>query len=102
MASDCFNVWRVHENSKGQKKWINEGRAPDGECPDCPQSNYPVAGTWNGWQAACQDGAIYKRVANGTGGTTLGPVLIPSTDQRAIDACNGSVYIGEGPISNYF
>ena len=102
MASNCYNLWRVYENSKGQKKWINEGRAPDGECPDCPQSNYPAAGTWNGVSAYCQDGAIHKWVADGNGGKMPGPVLIAATDQRAIDACIGSVYVGKGNISNYF
>lgn len=102
MASDCFNVWRVYENSKGQRKWINEGRAPDGACPDCPESNYPAEGTWDGWSARCQNGAIHKIVADGNGGKVPGPVLIPITDQRAKDACNLNTYIGNGPITNYF
>jgi len=102
MASNCYDLWRVHQNSKGQKKWINEGRAPDGECPDCPQSQYPAAGTWNGYSARCQNGSIYKVVANGTGGSITGDIIVASTHPRAIAACNGSTYQGTGPISNYF
>lgn len=102
MASNCFNLWKVYENSKGQKKWVNEGRAPDGVCPNCPQSNFPAAGTWDGWSAYCQDGAIHKRVADGQGGKLPGPVLIAAGTPKAIDACIDDTYIGTGPISNYF
>lgn len=102
MASECFNLWAKLRNSKGQEKWVNQGRAPDGVCPTCPQSNFPAAGTWNGWSARCQDGSIYKIVADGNGGKVPGPVLIPSTDPRAQSACLDDTYIGEGLISNYF
>lgn len=102
MASDCFNLWRVHENSKGQKKWINEGRAPDGACPSCPESNFPTSGSWDGVSAKCDNGKIVKLVADGMGGRVVGDILVPFLSPRAQIACNGDLYTGEGPITNYF
>jgi hypothetical protein len=81
---------------------VNEGRAPDGACPDCPQAQYPAAGTWNGYTAGCQNGSIVKFVADGSGGLMPGDVIQASGTPKAIAACNNSWYIGTGPISNYF
>lgn len=103
MPSACYELWRVYENSKGQKVWRNEGAAPDGDCPSCPQQNYPSDGTWNGYSAACQNGSIVKMVANGTGGLRPGDVIQQAGESlKAAAACNGSNYRGLGPISNYF
>lgn len=102
MASNCYNLWVVYENSKGQKKWVNEGPAPDGECPSCPEAVYPVAGTWNGFSAACQNGSIVKSVADGTGGKMPGDVIAAVGTPKATQACYNSLFIGTGRLSDYF
>lgn len=102
MASTCYNLWRVYQNSKGQKKWVNEGPAPDGGCPSCPQSNYPPDGTWNGYSAACENGAIVKMVADGNGNRRTGDVIKPLGSPAATAACNGSYFIGTGYLTDYF
>jgi len=105
MASACYNVWVVYQNSKGLKKWVNEGPAPDGACPSCPQMNHPAAGTWNGYSAACTSGAIIKMLNDGNGNLAIGPVIVPAGTPRAIAACTqtgGDYFIGEGSLSNYF
>lgn len=102
MPSTCYNQWVVYENSKGHKKWVNEGPAPDGECPSCPEPQYPAAGVWNGYSAACQNGSIVKMVADGTGGKMPGDVIVAVGTPVASQACYNSLYIGTGPITNYF
>lgn len=102
MASTCYNLWVVYENSKGQKKWVNEGAAPDGDCPSCPEAVYPAEGTWNGYSAACQNGSIVKMVADGAGGLEPGAVIQAVGTPKATSACYNSQYIGDGTISNYF
>lgn len=103
MASTCFNRWVKYKDSKGNQKWVNEGPAPDGACPSCSQSQYPTAGTWNGYSAACQNGNIVKMVADGSGGMVSGDVIRAVGTPQATQACNGSQYIGlPGPISQYF
>jgi len=102
MASACYNRWVKVENSKGMQKWRNEGPAPDGVCPSCPNTGYPADGVWNGYTAACENGAIIKKVADGTGGVRSGDVIHAAGTTQATQACNGSYYIGTGPISQYF
>lgn len=102
MASACFNVWRLYQNGKGQKKWVNEGPAPDGVCPSCPNMQYPEAGKWNGYSASCQNGAIVRMVADGAGGLKPGAVIQPATSDRAKQACVGNLYIAGGRITDYF
>lgn len=101
MASTCYDQWRVKQNSKGQRKWVNEGRAPDGACPSCPEPQYPADGTWNG-SAACQNGAIVKMVADGNGGRRTGEVIKPAGSPQATAACYESYFIGRGYITDYF
>lgn len=98
MASNCYNLWVEKQNTKGQRKWVNEGPAPDGECPSCPEPQYPVAGTWNGHSAGCHNGDIVKFVADGNGG------LMQSNEVLVEDsgACSGSTFLGPGRISDYF
>lgn len=103
MASACYNRWRVYQNSKGQRKWVNEGAAPDGGCPSCPSPSYPAEGTWDGYSAKCNNGRIVKMVADGTGGLKIGDVIANVGSAKAISACFGNSYIGGSfPISNYF
>lgn len=104
MASNCYNIWVKAVNSKGLTKWINKGPAPDGACPSCPTSNFPAAGTWNGYSAACQGGAIVKYVADGSGGIMPGGVIHAAGTPQAKQACSqlSDNYIGTGPITNYF
>lgn len=102
MASTCYYQWVQQVNSKGQRKWINKGLAPDGACPACPTPSYPPAGTWNGFSAACQNGNIVKMVANGTGGLMPGDVIQAVGSPQAVAACDNNRYIGTGPLSNYF
>lgn len=100
--STCYNLWVVQVNTKGQRRWINKGPAPEGDCPNCPQAQYPAAGVWNGSSAACQNGAIVKMVADGSGGLMPGDVIQAVGSPKAIQACNNNSYIGSGPITNYF
>lgn len=102
MSSTCYNQWRVYTNGKGVKKWVNEGAAPEGACPSCPDMGYPAEGTWDGSHASCTGGAIVKRVADGAGGTKIGPVIAALGSPKATAACNGDYYQGTGPITNYF
>jgi len=98
MASNCYNLWVEKQNTKGQKKWVNTGPASDGTCADCPEPQYPAAGTWNGYSAGCKDGDIVKFVADGSGG------LMESNEILVEDSsvCSGSQFLGPGRISDYF
>jgi len=98
----CYNLWRKYVSSKGVKKWVNEGAAPEGACPSCPEQAFPAAGTWDGSMASCSQGAIKKYVSDGNGNFIIGAVIVQYNDPKAIAACNGDYYIGTGPITNYF
>ncbi len=100
--SVCFNKWVVYQNSKGHKKWVNEGPAPDGVCPDCPDMVYPENGRWDGFSARCLNGAIVQMVSDGSGGLRAGAVIKAATSLAGAQACLGNNYVAIGPISNYF
>ncbi len=103
MPSACYNLWRVYQNSKGHRKWVNEGAAPDCGCPSCPTPNYPPVDSWDGFSAKCNNGRIVKMVADGTGGLKVGPVIHNIGTKQAISACAGNAYIGGSfPIQDYF
>lgn len=97
MASACYFLWKEYVDQKGNKKWVNEGAAPDGVCPSCPEMNFCPDGFWDGVQAACDNGNIVKVVCNGAGGLRNGSVLVSNST-----ACNGSFFTGTGSIENYF
>ena len=88
------------------EKWVNEGPAPDGACPSCPDMGYPAAGTWDGVTARCQNGDIVKVRADGMGGwlpsTEVSDIIHAKGTPQATQACNENLYIGTGPITNYF
>ena len=102
MPSACYHQWRKYTNSKGLSKWVDEGAAPDGACPSCPDMGYPANNSWDGVTASCSGGAIVRMLANGTGGYKTGPALVTADKAGAKAACNGDYYIGTGPITNYF
>lgn len=103
-VSACYNRWVLHKNSKGLTKWINEGPAPEGSCPSCPDMQHPVYGTWDGKSAACIGGNIRKYVADGNGGQVIGGIIHAAGTAAALQACGtlGNSFIGTGDISNYF
>lgn len=102
MASTCYNRWVVYQNSKGLKKWVNEGPAPDNVCPSCADMQYEPAGKWNGFSAACQNGDIVRMVSDGKGGLMPGAVILARTTAKAQQACRDSLFIGSGSLSSYF